>query len=302
MDSFVLGGTALCAAGLGSFFAGREGNDAPKEVLTAKRIRTYPYVAGLTLVGMNLLLEYFGPATINFIFMFYFGLAGTNSIWFLLRTFIPFRGPRLFMYPRSHTIITEFILPATPVPFHAFDLVLYWIALSINIAYYRLHDNLTNNIIAFSISFFSTLSIRIEKFTAAAPLLWSLLIYDVFFVYSTEVMTSVAVNLRGPIKLVYRKADGDSVLGLGDIVIPGLFLSVCSRFDTFLHKLVKRRTPYWAVGMIGYTGAVILTDIVCYWTKSGQPALLFITPAVTVPVVVLAILRKEHYAFMSFSG
>jgi minor histocompatibility antigen H13 len=302
MDSVVLGGTAICAAGLGSFFAGREDNDTPREVLTAKRIRAYPYIAGLTLVGVNLLLEYFGPATINFIFMFYFGLAGTNSIWFLLRTFIPLRGPRLFMYPRSHTIITEFVLPATSVPFHAFDLVLYSIALSINIAYYRLRDNLTNNIIAFSISFFATLSIRIEKFTAAGPLLWSLLIYDVFFVYSTEVMTSVAVNLHGPIKLLYKRPDGDSVLGLGDIVIPGLFLSVCSRFDTFLYKLLKKRSPYWAIGMIGYTAAMGLTDIVCYLTKSGQPALLFITPAVTVPIVILAILRKEHYAFMSFSG
>jgi minor histocompatibility antigen H13 len=302
MDSLVLGGTAVCAVGLGSFFSGRKDKDTPKEVLTAKRIRTYPYVAALTLVGVNLLMEYFGPATINFIFMFYFGLAGTNSIWFLLRTFIPFRGRRLFMYPRSHTIISEFVLPATPVPFHAVDLLLYSIALSINIAYYQFHDNLTNNIIAFSISFFATLSIRIEKFTAAGPLLWSLLIYDVFFVYSTDVMTSVAVNLRGPIKLIYTKPNGRSVLGLGDIVIPGLFLSVCSRFDTFLYKLFKRRTPYWAIGMIGYTGAMIFTDVVCYWTRSGQPALLFITPAVTVPTVVLAILRKEHYAFMSFSG
>jgi minor histocompatibility antigen H13 len=302
MESLVLGGTAVCAAGFGSFFAGREDKDTPKEVLTAKRIRTYPYVAGLTLVGVNLLLEYFGPVTINFIFMFYFGLAGTNSLWFVLRTFIPLRGPRLFMYPRSHTIITEFVLPPTPVPFHAFDLLLYSAALSINIAYCVLHDNLTNNIIAFSIAFFATLSIRIEKFTAAAPLLWSLLIYDVFFVYSTDVMASVAVNLRGPIKLLYKKTNADSVLGLGDIVIPGLFLSVCSRFDAFLYKLFKRRTPYWAVGMIGYAGAMVLTDVVCYWTKSGQPALLFITPAVTVPVVVLAILRKEHYAFMSFSG
>jgi minor histocompatibility antigen H13 len=115
-------------------------------------------------------------------------------------------------------------------------------------------------------------------------------------------MTKVAVNLDGPVKMVYRIRESDSVLGLGDIVLPGLFLSVCSRFDTFLRKLLKRRTPYWIVGMIGYTAAMILTDVVCHLTHSGQPALLFIVPCLTVPIVLLAFLRKEHYAFMSFSG
>jgi minor histocompatibility antigen H13 len=302
MDSLILGGTAVLAVGLGSYFAGSSDSDTPTEILSAKRIKSYPYMAGLCLISVNLLLESFGPTTINFIFMFYFGLAGTNSIWFLLRRFIRLRGPKLFIYPRSHTIITEFVLPATPVPFHLFDIVLYFVALLINVRYYQKHEILTNNIIAFSISFFAVLSIRVEKFTAAAPLLWSLLIYDVFFVYHTDVMAKVAVNLQGPIKLVYRVRGHDSVLGLGDIVLPGLFLSVCCRFDAFLSKLLKRRTPYWMVGMIAYAAAMGLTDVVCHVTQSAQPALLFIVPTLTVPTVMLAILRKEHYAFMSFSG
>ncbi|KAK8894691.1 hypothetical protein M9Y10_023128 [Tritrichomonas musculus] len=305
LDSFILGSTAITAVGLGSYFAGVDDEETPKEVLSEKRIKSYPYLSALVLVTMNLLIEYLGPTTVNFIFAFYFALAGTNSIWFLLRCFIKHKSMRthkLFMYPQSHTIMTEFVLPPHPVPFYLGDVVLYSIALSINIYYYMTRANWANNTIAFSIAFFAILSIRIEKFTAAAPFLWSLLIYDAFFVYSTDVMTNVAVNIQGPIKFQISTPNGYSVLGLGDLVIPGMFLSVCSRFDSFLKKLLHKRTPYWIIGMCGYAASMVLTDVVCYITKHGQPALLFITPAVTAPTVLMAFIRREHYVFLSFSG
>lgn len=304
-DTLILGSTAITAVGLGSYFAGVDDAETPKEVLSEKRIKSYPYLSALVLVTMNLLIEYLGPSTVNFIFSFYFALAGTNSIWFLLRCFLKnenMRKHKLFMYPQSHSIITEFVLPPHPVPFYLGDLFLYAIALSINAYYYMTRANWANNTIAFSIAFFAILSIRIEKFTAAAPFLWSLLIYDAFFVYSTDVMTNVAVNIQGPIKFQLTTKNGYSVLGLGDLVIPGMFLSVCSRFDAFLKKLLHKRTPYWIVGMIGYAASLILTDVVCYITKHGQPALLFITPIVTVPTVLMAFIRREHYVFLSFSG
>jgi minor histocompatibility antigen H13 len=302
MDTAVLGGTAVLAAGLGSYFAARDDTDTPTDILTAKRLRWYPYLAGLSLVSLNLLLEYLGQETVNLFFMFYFALAGTNSIWFLVRSFIPYRGPRLGTYPQSYIMLTEFVLPPSPVPFYLRDLLIYPFAIAINVLYYKTSNPWVNNAIAFSIGFYAVLSIRIEKFTAAAPLLWSLLIYDVFFVYSTDVMANVAAHLDGPVKLVFRSATGSSVLGLGDIVLPGLFLSVCSRFDAFLFRLLKRKTPYWIVAMVAYASAVLLTDVVCWYTHSGQPALLFITPILTIAIVTLAIVRQEHLAFLSFSG
>lgn len=300
-DSFFMGTCAVLCVSIGSYFAGT-GRGPPQDVLTETRVKMYPYIAAASLTTLSVMLEKLGPARVNFFLMFYFGLAGANSLWFLLRAFIPLRGPKLFMYPKSHTILTEFILPSRPIPFFLGDILLYGIAISLNVIYYKTYSNTVNNIIAMSIATCAVMTIRIERFTAAAPMLWGLLIYDVFFVYSTDVMTSVAANLRGPVKLLYTKNGGESVLGLGDIVIPGLFLSVCSRFDAFLYKVLGRRTPYWLVGMIGYTCALIVTDVVCFITREGQPALLFITPAVTVPVIALALYRKEHFAFMSFSG
>lgn len=242
MDSFVLGSSAIAIAGLGSYFAARE--DTLKEILSAKRVKSYPYLAGLSLVSINLFMEFFGPTTVNRGLIFYFGLAGTNSIWFVLRNFIRLRGPKLFMFPKSYTVLTEFIFPQNPVPFHMWDILFYAIGAILNILYFTIRGNLLNNIVAGSISFFAVMSIRIEKFTSAGPFLWSLLIYDAFFVYSTGVMSSVARSLDGPVKLLYQKTYGTSVLGLGDIVIPGLFLSICSRFDAFLFRVLRQRSPY----------------------------------------------------------
>ena len=56
-------------------------------------------------------------------------------------------------------------------------------------------------------------------------LLCGLFLYDVFWVFGTEVMVSVAKGLNAPVKILFPKALGVkpipcSMLGLGDIVIP----------------------------------------------------------------------------------
>ena len=303
MDSLLLGFTAVGAVGLGSYFAASEYSDVSSEVLTSDRIKSYPFMAGATLISVNLMFEYFGADLVNFMFMFYFGLAGANSIWFLIRAFVHLKSPKLFTFPYCKSILTEIVLPTNPVPFCVHDIPFYIIAVAINVFYFKTRSNIANDIIAFSIAFYAVLSIRVEKFTSAAPLLWSLLIYDVFFVYQTDVMTSVAMKIEGPVKLVMNvNGRGNSVLGLGDLVIPGIFISVCSRFDAFIKKVTGKKSPYWIIAMVCYTIAMGVTDYVCYKSQRGQPALLFITPLVTIPIVTCAIVRKEYRAFCSFSG
>lgn len=303
IDSIVLGGIAVGALTLGAYFAGSDYSDVKGDVLSESRIKSYPFVAGLSLVTIDILIEYVGPVIFNYFFMFYVGLAGTNCIWFLFRALVHIKSKKLFNYPSSKSLITEFLIPSSPVPFCIHDIPIYLTAIAINVYYFKTKDPIANNIIAFSISAYAVLSIRVEKFTSAAPLLWSLLIYDVFFVYQTDVMTSVAANLDGPVKLVYgSKNRGYSILGLGDIVIPGMFISVCSRFDTFMKKITGKFSPYLLIAVIFYAIAMGVTDYVCAITHKGQPALLFIAPIVTIPIVTTAILRKEYRAFCSFSG
>lgn len=56
-------------------------------------------------------------------------------------------------------------------------------------------------------------------------LLWGLFFYDIFWVFFTPVMVTVAKNIDGPIKLLFPATmewKNFNMLGLGDIVIPGM--------------------------------------------------------------------------------
>lgn len=63
-----------------------------------------------------------------------------------------------------------------------------------------------------------------------------LFFYDIFFVFGTDVMLTVAKNIDAPIKLLFPRdwnaaEPKFSLLGLGDIVLPGIFIAFCLRYD-----------------------------------------------------------------------
>ena len=94
---------------------------------------------------------------------------------------------------------------------------------------------LLNNLFAlfFAISTLKESSIR--SFKIALPTLWILFLYDLYWVYQSDVMVTVAKNINLPLKLLFPYLDSNelkfSILGLGDIIVPGLFLSLCLKYD-----------------------------------------------------------------------
>lgn len=57
-------------------------------------------------------------------------------------------------------------------------------------------------------------------------------------------MVTVATKLDVPIKLVFEGPKKASMLGLGDIVVPGMFVGLCLRFDHFLYyHRQKKQVP-----------------------------------------------------------
>lgn len=70
--------------------------------------------------------------------------------------------------------------------------------------------------------------IRLPSFKVGIILLAGLFVYDIYWVFFTPVMVSVAKNFDVPIKMQFPKDLGDksagfTMLGLGDIVIPCVF-------------------------------------------------------------------------------
>lgn len=136
-------------------------------------------------------------------------------------------------------------------------------------------------------------------------MLWALFFYDIFWVYGTDVMVTVAKNLDIPIKLIfpYLNATGEqkfSMLGLGDIVVPGIFVALCLKFDVdkALNKLKIKdtnelKTTYFNTCMIGYFLGIVETFAVMWIFNHPQPALLFLVPMCTLPVAGVAFYGKE---------
>lgn len=105
-------------------------------------------------------------------------------------------------------------------------------------------------------------------------------------------MVDVATSIDAPIKLLAPRSGSGTdfaLLGLGDIVIPGLLISLCLRFDLFRHAKFnpdeevtsksKFNRSYFVVGMISYVAGLGG----CMWIMShfgrAQPALLYLSPA-----------------------
>ncbi|KAI9044898.1 aspartic endopeptidase [Aspergillus affinis] len=87
-----------------------------------------------------------------------------------------------------------------------------------------------------------------STFLTGSLILGSLFFYDIYFVYFTPLMVTVAKSLDVPIKLLFPRPAGpdqpvDSIslamLGLGDIVIPGMMVGHALRFDLYLYYLRK---------------------------------------------------------------
>jgi len=105
----------------------------------------------------------------------------------------------------------------------------------------------TNNLLGIIFTLFAIENMFLGNFKVGAVMLIGLFFYDIFFVFGTDVMETVARSIDGPIKLLFPRkviiesSKDLSLLGLGDIVIPGIFISLCLRYD-FLRTFDKN-TP-----------------------------------------------------------
>jgi minor histocompatibility antigen H13 len=108
-------------------------------------------------------------------------------------------------------------------------------------------------------------------------------------------MVTVAKSFEAPIKLVFPQdlltnglaADNFAMLGLGDIVIPGIFIALLLRFDVSTHA--GRRTYFYS-GFIAYILGLLTTIGVMHVFKHAQPALLYLVPAcIGIPLLVACI-------------
>ncbi|XP_039116921.1 LOW QUALITY PROTEIN: signal peptide peptidase 1 [Dioscorea cayenensis subsp. rotundata] len=249
----------------------------PAETMSKEHAMRFPLVGSAMLLSLFLLFKFFSKDLVNAVLTCYFFVLGivafSATLLPMIKRFLPRQWNEnaiVWHLPYFQSASVEFtksqVVAAIPGTFFC--------------AWYASQKHwLANNIlgIAFCIQGIEMLSLG--SFKIGAILLGGLFVYDIFWVFFTPVMVSVAKSFDAPIKLLFPTSNPErpfSMLGLGDIVIPGIFVALALRFD------VSRGKPnrYFNSAFAGYTAGLVLTIFVMNWFQAAQPALLYIVPGV----------------------
>ncbi|KAK6456330.1 signal peptide peptidase-domain-containing protein [Scheffersomyces xylosifermentans] len=160
--------------------------------------------------------------------------------------------------------------------------------------------------------------VQYGKFMYGFILLSGLFFYDIYFVFGTKMMETVATGLNIPIKILLPVPGSSwgeplkyTLLGLGDIVVPGTLVALCLRYDVYrhhennphtaFHHLTPISKPYFITALVSYIAGLTITIIVLNIFRVGQPALLYIVPCVLGGISSLSLVRGEFEALWKFT-
>lgn len=209
------------------------GSDQNIEKMGTNDAIMMPIFAGITLTGLYYAMEYFGKESTNYFILAYIGIGGTAGVKALLTAVV---GDAFASMDRD--FVVDFGIKAIGFEIQMTKLDFPCLLVScIQMAIYAgFKSMLYNNFLALIFCLQAMQSLFIGNFKNGFILLVLLFFYDIFFVFGTDVMLTVAKGIDAPIKLIFPKDySGEepkfSLLGLGDIIIPGIFVSLCLRFD-----------------------------------------------------------------------
>lgn len=176
----------------------------------------------------------------------------------------------------------------------------------------------------FAISGISML--KVNEVRASVLLLVVFFLYDIYFVFFSDAMIAVATSIDIPFKLVFPSAPKvplevsllynnvpifhQSILGLGDVVLPGLFISLMLRFDLYnfheqnpgtgyYHRNAFSKPYFWS-SLIGYIFGILVTNVFLHYFNHGQPALLYLVPCVLLFTFATGAFRREFKKLWHF--
>jgi len=156
---------------------------------------------------------------------------------------------------------------------------------------------IANNIQGIALSIQGIQVFRTGRLRDLALLLLAVFIYDVFWVFGTDVMVTIANKIDGPIKLLFPKPGvRPNLLGLGDIVLPGAFISMILRFGLSQ----KGGMIYYAVAILAYGISLLITLGAMYYFDTAQPALFYLVPGLLSSCTILSLLRGEFKVFWGY--
>jgi len=188
---------------------------------------------------------------------------------------------------------------------------------------------LLSNIIAGALCARVLSFIRPESFVAIAGLLTGLLAYDIFWVFGSEVMVSVAVSIDTPAKFLFPRVISPeaaaastsaaaaypfAVLGAGDVIVPGVYAAFCLlALDKVLvfgrdasaaggDVSAVPAGPYFKAALGAYVAGLAVCFGVNMVSHNAQPALLYLVPALIGSTLATAAARGEFWPVVRYKA
>ncbi|KAM9350897.1 minor histocompatibility antigen H13 [Symphorus nematophorus] len=279
----------------------KNASDMP-ETITGRDAARFPIIASCTLFGLYLFFKVFSQEYINLLLSVYFFGLGVLALSHTMSPLMSRVFPESFPNKQYQLLFTqgsgESKEEIVNYEFDTKNLVCLLISSVVGVWYLLKKHWIANNLFGLAFALNGVELLHLNNVSTGCILLGGLFVYDVFWVFGTNVMVTVAKSFEAPIKLVFPQdllekgleASNFAMLGLGDIVIPGIFIALLLRFDV---SLKKNSRTYFYSSFLAYIFGLGLTIFVMHTFKHAQPALLYLVPACVGFPVIVALFKGE---------
>jgi minor histocompatibility antigen H13 len=282
------------------------------DTMTHKDAAMFPIIASCALFGLYLFFKVFSKDHINLLLTVYFFFLGVLALSHLLSPVITKLVPSGIPLLHYHILFTQKDTPDGKKPtslidykFSSHDIVCVTVCTLIGVWYIVQKHWLANNLFGMAFAINGVELLHLNNVVTGCILLGGLFFYDIFWVFGTDVMVTVAKSFEAPIKLVFPQdllekglhANNFAMLGLGDIVLPGIFIALLLRFDVHLSR--NSRT-YFNASFIAYILGLLTTMLVMHIYRHAQPALLYLVPACIGAPLLVALIKGDLKALFLY--
>ncbi|KAG4105739.1 hypothetical protein H8356DRAFT_924365 [Neocallimastix lanati (nom. inval.)] len=297
-----------------------ESEDEDIERFSLDDAKQFPFIGSAALISLFLVYKFFDKKYLNYLITAYFSIIGVGSLTQMFSYCAEFvLGKKI--KNEFKLLLTQKKEELVKLSFSSIHIALFILAIVVTAAYSFTKNWILSNILGLAFSITTIPLLKLDSFKTGILLLSALFFYDIFWVFFTPVMVTVAKNFDAPIKMLFprniftwiksglltTKGIEFSMLGLGDIAIPGVYVALCARFD---HSLAVKKNggkpikkfpmPYFTTCYISYILGLITTMGVMHVFNHAQPALLYLSPACIISSLLCALVRGEIKALFEY--
>lgn len=274
--------------------------------MTKKDAMMFPIIASCALFGLYIFFKIFSKEYINLLLTGYFFVLGILALSHMIAPVVNKLVPSSIPFVPFHIKFTKGVNEdLIDYKFTSYDIVCLVISSVIGVWYLFKKHWIANNLFGLAFAVNGVELLHLNNVVTGCILLGGLFVYDIFWVFGTNVMVTVAKSFEAPIKLVFPQdilekgftASNFAMLGLGDIVIPGIFIALLLRYD---YSLKRKSSVYFYATFIAYFMGLMATIFVMHVYKHAQPALLYLVPACVITPLCVAAVKGDLKSLFAY--